>query len=81
MAAKGGIRGGCRQLRGGIRGGDKQLRAPSAGGVIRRDEALLTKFIDYLDCGRIERASTRPDLVNFSVSKFSDIKDKVIPFF
>ena len=51
------------------------------GGVIRRDEALLTKLIYYLDCGRIERASTRPDLVNFSVSKFSDIKDKVIPFF
>ena len=44
--------------------------------MIRRDEALLTKFIDYLDCGRIERASTRPDLVNFSVSKY-----KVIPFF
>jgi len=39
-----------------------------------RDEALLTKFIDYLGCGRIERASTRPDIVNFSVSKFSNIK-------
>ena len=38
-----------------------------------RDEALLTKFIDYLGCGRIERASTRPDIVNFSVSKFSNI--------
>jgi hypothetical protein len=46
-----------------------------------RDEALLTKFIDYLGCGRIERASTRPDIVNFSVSKFSNIKEKVIPFF
>jgi hypothetical protein len=46
-----------------------------------RDEALLTKFIDYLGCGRIERVSTRPDGVNFSVSKFSDIKEKVIPFF
>jgi hypothetical protein len=46
-----------------------------------RDEALLIKFIDYLGCGRIERASTRPDIVNFSVSKFSDIKEKVIPFF
>lgn len=53
-----------------------------------RDEALLTKFIDYLGCGRIERASTKPDLVNFSppalqggrVSKFSNIKEKVIPF-
>ena len=45
-----------------------------------RDEALLTKFMDYLGCGRIERASTRPDIVNFSVSKFSNIKEKVIPF-
>jgi thiamine monophosphate synthase len=45
-----------------------------------RDEALLIKFIDYLGCGRIERASTRPDIVNFTVSKFSDIKEKVIPF-
>lgn len=46
-----------------------------------RDEALLTKFIYYLGCGRIERASTRPDSVNFSVSNFSGIKEKVIPFF
>lgn len=46
-----------------------------------RDEVLLTKFIDYLGCGRIERASTRPDAVNFAVSKFSDIKEKIIPFF
>ena len=46
-----------------------------------RDEALLTKFIEYLGCGRIEKASTRPNGVNFSVSKFKDIKEKVIPFF
>jgi len=46
-----------------------------------RDEALLTKLIDYLGCGRIERASTRSGEVNFTVSKFSDIKEKVIPFF
>ena len=56
-----------------------------------RDEILLTKFIDYLGCGKIERASTRPDGVNFvppprkpaggGVYKFSDMKEKVIPFF
>jgi hypothetical protein len=46
-----------------------------------RDEALLTKIIDYLDCGRLEKALTRPDGVNFTVNKFSDIKEKVIPFF
>lgn len=46
-----------------------------------RDEGLLTTFIEYLGCGRIEKASTRPDGVNFVVSKFSDIKEKIIPFF
>ena len=46
-----------------------------------RDEVLLTKFIDYLGCGKIERASTRPDGVTFVINKFSDIKEKVIPFF
>lgn len=46
-----------------------------------RDEVLLTKFIDYLGCGRIERASTRPDEVNFVISKYSYIKENIIPFF
>lgn len=46
-----------------------------------RDEILLTKFIDLLGCGKIEKASTRPDEVNYRVSKFSDIQDKIIPFF
>lgn len=46
-----------------------------------RDEVLLTKFIDYLGCGRISKASTRPDSVTFIVSKFIDIIEKVIPFF
>lgn len=46
-----------------------------------RDEALLTKFIDYLGCGRIEKTSTRPNGLNFTVSKFSDIQDKILPFF
>lgn len=46
-----------------------------------RDEELLTKFIDYLGCGRISKASARPDSLTFIVSKFFDIKEKVIPFF
>jgi hypothetical protein len=46
-----------------------------------RDELLLTKLIDYLGCGKIERALTRPNLVNFVVYKFSDILVKVIYFF
>ena len=46
-----------------------------------RNEILLTKFIDLLGCGKIEKASTRPDAVNYRVKKFNDIKDKIIPFF
>ena len=46
-----------------------------------RDEILLTKFIDLLGCGKIEKASTRPDAVNYRVNKFSDIQAKIIPFF
>ena len=46
-----------------------------------RDEVLLTKFIDLLGCGKIEKASTRPDDINYRVNKFSDIRDKIIPFF
>ena len=46
-----------------------------------RDEILLTQFINYLECGRIVKASNRPDGVLFIVSKFLDIKEKVIPFF
>ena len=36
-----------------------------------RDEVLLTKFLDLLGCGKIEKASTRPDGVTFVVYKFS----------
>lgn len=46
-----------------------------------KDEILLTKFIDLFGCGKIEKASTRPGEVNYRVNKFSDIKDKIIPFF
>lgn len=46
-----------------------------------RDEALLTQFINYLGCGRIVKMSKRPDSVIFVVSKFRDVKEKIIPFF
>ncbi len=46
-----------------------------------RDEVLLTKFIDLLGCGKIEKPLNRPDETNYRVNKFSDIKDKIIPFF
>ncbi len=46
-----------------------------------RDERLLTKIIDYLECGSIEKVSTRPTAVTYAVYKFTNIKDKIIPFF
>jgi hypothetical protein len=46
-----------------------------------RDEVLFTKLIDYLGCGKIERASSRPNGVTLVVYKFIDIKEKVIPLF
>lgn len=46
-----------------------------------RDERLLNKIVDYLECGGIEKVSTRPTTVTFVVYKFINIKDKIIPFF
>jgi len=46
-----------------------------------RDELLLTKLIEYLGCGNIEKVSTRPNEITFVVYKFSYILYKIIPFF
>lgn len=46
-----------------------------------RDEELLTKIKDYLDCGNIEKVSTRPTSATIVVYKFTSIKEKIIPFF
>lgn len=46
-----------------------------------RDFNLLTHFIQYLDCGRVEIPSTRLNSARFIVYKYSDITEKIIPFF
>ena len=46
-----------------------------------RDELLLTKLIDYLGCGKIEKPSTRTNEVRFVINRFSNLIDKIIPFF
>src|SRR6185437_421909 len=46
-----------------------------------RDLALMESLVSYLGCGRIKKVSTRPNEVNFVVTKFSDILGKIIPFF
>jgi hypothetical protein len=46
-----------------------------------RDEVLLSKIIKYLGCGSLEKPVTRLSTIAFVVYKFSDISDKIIPFF
>jgi hypothetical protein len=38
----------------------------------------MEKIVKYLDCGYI---SIRGDIVDFHVTKYSDITEKIIPFF
>lgn len=46
-----------------------------------RDKDLLKGVIQYLNCGLIENIKTRPNRTNFVVYKYSDICEKIIPFF
>lgn len=43
-----------------------------------RDEQLMSSFIKYFNCGNI--CKSRESFV-YRVDKFSDIEDKIIPFF
>ena len=43
-----------------------------------RDEQLLLMLIEYLDCGNIYK---KGEIIDFRVSKLSDIINKIIPFF
>jgi len=43
-----------------------------------RDESLMRSISAYLDCGRI---TVLNDAVHLHVTKFSDLIEKVIPFF
>lgn len=43
-----------------------------------RDEQLLRSLVDYLGCGKIYLENSA---VEFRVSKFSDLTEKIIPFF
>lgn len=46
-----------------------------------RDETLFKCIVNYLGYGIIEKVKTRPNSVAFVVYKFSDIWDKLVPFF
>jgi hypothetical protein len=45
-----------------------------------RDEQLMRSFVDYLDCGNVFVKSNNT-AVDFKITKFLDLYDKVIPFF
>lgn len=44
-----------------------------------RDKSLMRSFILYLDCGKVYKKTSK-DAVDFMVTGFSDLTDKVIPF-
>jgi hypothetical protein len=45
-----------------------------------RTHQLINSLVYYFGCGRIEERSNQ-DLVEFVVTKFSDIENSIIPFF
>lgn len=44
-----------------------------------RDDILLKSFMEYLKCGRVYKHSD--NAIAFKVSKYSDLTEKIIPFF
>lgn len=46
-----------------------------------RDEQLLRGLVQYLGCGNIYKVYKDSEAVRFTVTKFNDLTDKVIPFF
>ena len=42
---------------------------------------MLTSFERYLDCGKYSRRSEKVKVGDFAVYKYSDLVEKIIPFF
>lgn len=45
-----------------------------------RDEKLIESFVKYLECGKIQKGYNDAS-VNFIVTKFKDLDNKILPFF
>lgn len=56
-----------------------QVRLRFQLGQHSRDAELLTSFAKYLECGSVYKQTE--DVVVFIVTRFSDINEKIIPFF
>lgn len=46
-----------------------------------RDRELLESIVNFLHCGAIKESSSRMNILTFKVHNFSDIVEKIIPFF
>ncbi len=46
-----------------------------------RDRKLLETIKDYLDCGAVKESPSRIKILTLKVVKFSDILEKIVPFF
>ena len=45
------------------------------------DDKLLEKIVEYMGCGRIHKASKRPNEASIFVVKIKDLLVKILPFF
>ena len=45
------------------------------------DEQLIKNLIIYFECGQLKFTKTRPNIVDYKVTKLKDITEKIIPFF
>ena len=45
------------------------------------NEQLIKNFILYFECGQLKFNKTRPNIVDYQVTKLKDITEKIIPFF
>ncbi|MCZ6919135.1 MAG: LAGLIDADG family homing endonuclease [Rickettsia endosymbiont of Ixodes persulcatus] len=46
-----------------------------------RDRKFLETIKDYLDCGAVKDSNSRINLLTLKVVKFTDIFEKIVPFF
>jgi hypothetical protein len=46
-----------------------------------RDRKLLETIKDYLDCGAVKEKSSIINVLTLKVVKFSDVLEKIVPFF
>jgi hypothetical protein len=46
-----------------------------------RDSLLIKSLVQYLGCGNYSERFTQGPMCTFTVSKFKDIEEKIIPFF